>query len=173
MAGILLLIVLDGVLRTPLERHFPLVSEHPRRARTAARGRGGDDRLRHADDLRRIRSLGRLGFRAHADEHRAHAQRWRSVLAGVRRRGLDLRRHRLSQRFHHAEVRYSELHHDARHALHGALADRRDFRRISALAGGRQDPDGAVHRTSSAAASSGLRSSGSWRSSCSPRRSWR
>ena len=86
LAGVLLLIVLDGVLRGPVERRVPVVSEHPGRARTAARGRGGDDRLRDPDDLRRIRSLGRLCFRDNADEHRPHAQRRSSVLAGVSRR---------------------------------------------------------------------------------------
>ena len=40
------------------------------------------------------------------------------------------------------QLLHPELHHDARHALHGAIPDGRDVRRLPASAGGRQDPDG-------------------------------
>ena len=173
LAGILLLIVLMAFFEVPIERHFPLVSEHPRRARAPAGGRGGDDRLRDADDLRRIRSVGRIGFRDHADEHRAHAERWRPVLAGVRGRRPDLRFDWLPECLHHAQVRYSELHHHAWNAFHGALADHCDVGRFPPFACSGQGADGVVLRTSSAAVSSAPPSPGSWRLFYSPRQSCR
>ena len=50
-----------------------------------------------------------------------------AVLLGL----ADRRRGRLRERLRDSEVRHSELHHDARHAVHGALADCGDLRRVS------------------------------------------
>ena len=146
LAGVVLLIVLIAFFEVRSAGVFLSFQNIRGVLGLLAGGRSGDHRLRHADDLRRIRSLGRLRFRDHADEHRAHAQRRSSILGGVRRRRAHVRLHRLRQRLHHAQIRHSELHRDARHALYSPFADCCDVGRISAPAGGGQDPDGAVHR---------------------------
>ena len=51
-----------------------------------------------------------------------------------------LRRDRLHQRLRDDRVRHTELHHHARHAVHGALADRGDLRRLPAAAACRHVP---------------------------------
>ena len=53
-----------------------------------------------------------------------------AILLGL----VDRGRGRLRERLHHAHFRHSELHHDARDAVHRALAHRRHFRRLSAAA---------------------------------------
>ena len=146
LAAVVFLLLLLVVFQIRSDGVFLGRAEPARNARAAAGNGARRDRRDAADDLRRVRSFRRLGVRADPDDHGGLARGGGALRCRLRgracRRGAD----RLHQWFHHHSLRHTELHHHARHAVRGALADRGHLRRLSTAAPAQCAAEMAVHR---------------------------